>query len=120
MAATPDTHATPDQDRRDWLAWREHREKALREPNGWLSLTSLTWLDAAPQSVPGFPGLWSARGSAVPSAGGEDWQAEVLLPADSAVTRDGVPATGTVTISLGAGDSDSSLACGDVVSVRRW
>lgn len=98
----------------DWLVWRAQREEELREPNGWLSLTSLTWLDAAPQAVPGFPGLWSARGSALPSADGEDWQAQVLLPEDAGVAQDGAPVTGTVTLRLATGDSDRSLMCGDV------
>jgi uncharacterized protein (DUF1684 family) len=120
MNATSDTDTASDDARSDWLAWRARREETLREPNGWLSLTSLTWLDAAPQPVPGFPGLWSARGSAIPSAGGEDWQAQVLLPDDAGVARNGVPVTGALTLTLGRGDSDQSLACdGSVAEVAQ-
>jgi uncharacterized protein (DUF1684 family) len=122
MNATSDTDTASDDARSDWLAWRARREETLREPNGWLSLTSLTWLDADPRSVPGFPGLWSATGPG--DTGQEDpsaldsprWQARALLPDDAGVTRNGVSVTGAVTIALGPGDSDQSLALGDLIA----
>ncbi len=116
-ASSPAPEQLPEPDpQTDWQAWHAEREETLREPNGWLSLVSLTWLDAAPQAIAGFPGLWSARGSALPSAEGENWEAQVLLSPDSGVTRDGAPVSGTVTISLATGGSDSSLMCDGVVA----
>lgn len=115
----PDVGGTADV-RAAWQAWRADREQSLREPTGWLSLVSLTWLDAAPQPVPGFPGLWSARGAGLPSVNGEEdgqnWQAQVLAPAASGVVHDGVPVDGTVTVEVGRGQSDLSFSAGDRVA----
>ena len=39
-------------------AWRAARERELREPHGWLSLTALVWPTAKPGRLPGVPGEW--------------------------------------------------------------
>jgi uncharacterized protein (DUF1684 family) len=122
MNATSDTDPASDDARSDWLAWRARREETLREPNGWLSLTSLTWLEATPRPIPALPGLWSATGPG--DTGQEDpsaldsprWQARALLPDGSGVTQDGASVAGTVAIALGPGDSDRSLALGDLIA----
>lgn len=44
----------------DWACWRAERERALRAPHGWLSLTALHWLTAQPAHYPPVPGRWSA------------------------------------------------------------
>ncbi|HEY0813458.1 MAG TPA: DUF1684 domain-containing protein [Pseudonocardia sp.] len=44
----------------EWDVWHTAREAELATPHGWLSLTSLNWLEAAPSPVDGLPGLWSA------------------------------------------------------------
>jgi uncharacterized protein (DUF1684 family) len=38
--------------------WRSERERGLREPHGWLSLTALLWPTAEPRRLPGLPGEW--------------------------------------------------------------
>jgi uncharacterized protein (DUF1684 family) len=43
---------------RDHAAWRAARERELREPHGWLSLTALLWPTATPGRLPGVPGEW--------------------------------------------------------------
>lgn len=47
----------------EWASWHTEREATLREPHGWLSLTGLHWLDAAPAAYPGLPGLWRVAGA---------------------------------------------------------
>ncbi|MBF6212957.1 DUF1684 domain-containing protein [Nocardia puris] len=42
----------------EWAAWRAAREDQLRDPLGFLSLTSLHWLTDQPERLPGVPGTW--------------------------------------------------------------
>ena len=46
--------------RDDWQAWRDARERRLRDPRGWLAITAIHWLTAAPQRFDDVPGEWSA------------------------------------------------------------
>ncbi|WP_051432645.1 DUF1684 domain-containing protein, partial [Promicromonospora kroppenstedtii] len=39
-------------------AWRAARERDLRTPHGWLSLTGLLWPTSEPRRLPGLPGEW--------------------------------------------------------------
>jgi uncharacterized protein len=49
----------------EWDVWHHTREAELATPNGWLSLTSLSWLEPVPLPVDGVPGLWSASADGV-------------------------------------------------------
>ena len=48
--------------RDDWQAWRDARERRLRDPRGWLAITAIHWLTAEPQRFDDLPGQWSADG----------------------------------------------------------
>ncbi len=56
-----------------WRAWHAAREARLRDPRGWLGITAIHWLTAAPQRFVDVPGEWSchARGAAVRLVRGE-------------------------------------------------
>jgi len=41
-----------------WQSWRERRERGLRNPHGWLSLTGLHWLGTDPATFDTVPGRW--------------------------------------------------------------
>ncbi|MFD2794836.1 DUF1684 domain-containing protein [Promicromonospora vindobonensis] len=64
MTETPTTargtasSGTPDAAAREHAAWRAARERDLRTPHGWLSLTALLWPSSTPQRLPGVPGEW--------------------------------------------------------------
>jgi len=62
----------------EWQAWRDVREKRLRDPRGWLAITAVHWLTAAPQRFDDVPGEWSgdARGARVVLAPDEALTAE--------------------------------------------
>ena len=65
-----------------WQAWRDARERRLRDPRGWLAITAIHWLTTAPQRFDDVPGEWSAdeRGATVSLAEGETLSAgDVLL-----------------------------------------
>lgn len=49
----------------EWDVWHAAREVELATPHGWLSLTSLCWLEPVPSPVEGLPGLWSASADGV-------------------------------------------------------
>ena len=57
--STPDWTAW---ERSEWKRWHRSREQQLAAPYGWLSVTSLHWLDEVPRPIEGFPGLWSGDG----------------------------------------------------------
>ena len=44
-----------------WQDWHDERERELREPHGWLSVTALRWLDEHPVQYPDLPGTWRVR-----------------------------------------------------------
>ncbi|MEV0270191.1 DUF1684 domain-containing protein [Hamadaea sp. NPDC050747] len=41
-----------------WQSWRERRDRSLRNPHGWLSLTGLHWLGTDPATFDTVPGRW--------------------------------------------------------------
>ena len=49
----------------EWKAWHEAREARLREPEGWLALVGLHWLEPGQNRVEGLPGVFTVRGGAV-------------------------------------------------------
>ncbi len=57
----------------EWQAWRDAREKRLRDPHGWLAITAIHWLTTAPQRFDDVPGEWSGdeRRATVTLAPGE-------------------------------------------------
>ncbi len=69
--------------------WIESRNSAWRNPTGFLSVTSMNWLDENPQTFEDFTGSWHAIGHEVFSFGfegaqGQSWVVEeggeVMLP----------------------------------------
>ena len=46
-----------------WQRFRNSRNTALASEHGWLTLTSLQWLEAEPSAVELAPGLWSTDGT---------------------------------------------------------
>lgn len=42
----------------DWQAWRDARERRLRDPRGWLAITAIHWLTGSPQHFDDVPGEW--------------------------------------------------------------
>lgn len=48
-----------------WAAWHAERERSLREPHGWLTLTALHWVPESPTTFAGLPGQWWADGQGV-------------------------------------------------------
>ncbi len=68
----------------EWQAWRDVREKRLRDPRGWLAITAVHWLTAAPQRFDDIPGEWygDARGATVNLA-----REEALTAGDAVLTE---------------------------------
>jgi len=62
MTTTPAATAPAAREER-WQRFRANRNKALATPHGWLTLTSLQWLEDAPAAVDRAPGLWSTDGA---------------------------------------------------------
>jgi uncharacterized protein (DUF1684 family) len=58
------THPDPDVQLSRWQRFRNSRNTALASEHGWLTLTSLQWLDNEPSAVDLAPGLWSTDGTA--------------------------------------------------------
>jgi uncharacterized protein (DUF1684 family) len=58
----------------EWQQWHAEKEKVLAGPHGFLAITSLHWLDAAPTRFPDAPGAWSstAEGVVVELSDGEE------------------------------------------------
>ena len=44
---------------RDWQAWHNRKQTRLAGPHGFLSITSLRWLDSTPRRFDDAPGRWS-------------------------------------------------------------
>ena len=82
--ATDAVHATAATFTGRWEAWHAEHERALAAPHGFLAVTGLHWLGAAPQRFDGVPGTWRT------GAGG----AVVVLDPGEALAVDGVPVTG--------------------------
>jgi uncharacterized protein (DUF1684 family) len=87
-----------------WRRWRADRERDLRDPHGWLSLTGLHWLDAQPLAVDGLPGRWSAGASSV----------AVRAEAADGLLLHGEPIDGTIQVEPVDGAPGPRVAVGDV------
>src|SRR5262245_8023194 len=87
----------------EWDAWRADRERELRAPHGWLSLTALHWLPAKPVTLPDVPGRWRVH---------ED---VVLLEAEAAdgLSHGGEPVEGELVLSPIEGGAGITLDHGD-------
>ena len=103
MSEAPDWTAW---ERGEWKRWHRARERALAAPYGWLSITSLQWLDETPRQIEGFPGLWS----------GDCYEVRVDLTPEDAVLQHGEPVSGTVDIPLAEDESDDSLFHAGIVA----
>ncbi|MCU1531959.1 MAG: hypothetical protein JWO49_1530 [Arthrobacter sp.] len=57
------THPDPDAQLARWQRFRNSRNTALASEHGWLTLTSLQWLEREPSAVDLVPGLWSTDGT---------------------------------------------------------
>ncbi|PRY56804.1 DUF1684 domain-containing protein [Glycomyces artemisiae] len=88
---------------RAWRDWHEHREAALAQPHGWLSLTAFHWLDEEPAPLDGLPGLWSSDGTAV----------TVTAKAADGLSADGRAVDGTVEFKAPAGSGPAWVDYGD-------
>jgi uncharacterized protein len=66
-----DSPADPDVFTRDWQEWHSRREARLADPHGFLSITGLHWLSAAPQRFPDAPGVWTTGAAGVTVVLGE-------------------------------------------------
>ncbi|MDO4259303.1 MAG: DUF1684 domain-containing protein [Actinomycetaceae bacterium] len=89
-----------------WAAWHAEREDALTTEYGWLTLTSLTHIEAEPTSLPDFPGQWRTL-----HADNEGARVAIIFAEGDEVTQDGteVPTDTEITIDLPQGESDQSL-----------
>ncbi|KZM35546.1 DUF1684 domain-containing protein [Oerskovia enterophila] len=63
-----------------WAVWHAERERSLREPHGWLTLTALHWVPESPTTFAGLPGQWwsDAEGVHLRAAA-----ADAIVPAGS-------------------------------------
>jgi uncharacterized protein (DUF1684 family) len=62
----------------EWLAWRDARERRLRDPRGWLAITAIHWLSDEPVRFDDVPGEWT----------GNVGRATVTLTADETLTTE--------------------------------
>lgn len=44
-----------------WLDWKESRNRFFANPQGFLAITNIVWLNNEPQSIQGLTGVWSAE-----------------------------------------------------------
>ncbi len=65
VLVTPMPTAADSSDAAAWKAWRERREARLRDPEGWLALTGLSWLSEGENRVEGLPGVFVLQGGRV-------------------------------------------------------
>lgn len=76
--------------------WRRMRDEGLAAPYGWLTLTSYQWLPAEPGVLELLPGRWSADADGARLAAGTE---------PGFTSLDGDPVSGTLTRSVGEGES---------------
>jgi len=84
MTVTIDTeqHTSAEFDH-EWSEWHRRHEAIIGDEHGFLSITSLNWLDGTPQRFPDAPGEWftDSEGVHVELAEGEE------ITVDGAITR---------------------------------
>ena len=77
----------------EWEQWHAAHERRRADPHGFLAVTQLHWLSAAPSPLEGVPGLWSVKDDAV----------TMVLEAGESLLRDGRELSGS-------SDQDGSTA----------
>jgi uncharacterized protein len=87
-----------------WRQWLADRERDLRDPHGWLSLTGLHWLDDQPSAIDGLPGRWSA---------GPSW-VDVRAGTSDGLLWHGAAIDGTVRVDPVDGAAGPRVTAGDV------
>lgn len=92
--------------REKWLSWHSQREQTLREPHGWLSLTSLTWLGPEPTGVPDFPASWTALPLEVEDARAADRDGVGAGAPGTTGTEAGAGSAGGAGVGTGSGTGD--------------
>lgn len=88
---------------RDWQQWKDQRERDLADPYGWLALVSLDWLEDAPRTYPGLPGLWW-----------QDKEAAYVDTQGAELTHDGEPFSGVRRFELVNSGAGTRVAAGGV------
>jgi len=88
-----------------WVLWHAEHERRLADPHGFLAVTSLNFLTAAPQRFPDAPGAWSS---------GPDGVVVELADGES-LTVDGATVTGRHAFGVIAERGGISAVAGDAV-----
>jgi uncharacterized protein (DUF1684 family) len=95
-----------------WTIWHTERERVLREPHGWLSLTGLHWLTTTAASYPGLPGSWRITA---------DHGVEITATAADGLEVDGIPIVRATRVEPKDGQPGVLVAAGErrVEVIRR-
>ncbi len=90
LAVSPTPTAADPADAAAWKAWRERREARLRDPEGWLALTGLSWLSEGENRVEGLPGVFVVQGGrvALRAAPGDGWLLDGAPVAERSLASD--------------------------------
>jgi hypothetical protein len=98
-------------DEQQWQTWHAEHERRLADPHGFLAITSLNFLDAAPRRLPDAPGEWHT---------GPDGVVVDLAAGESLTLDDGRTVTGRYRFGVLAERASVYPAFGDaVVEVAR-
>src|SRR4051794_37583692 len=92
-------------DAHQWQQWHAEHERRLADPHGFLAVTSLNFLTAAPQRFPDAPGEWST---------GPDGPV-VELDEGETLTVDGAEVTGRHAFGVIAERGGINAVAGDAV-----
>ena len=73
-----------------WQNWLASRNRFFSDPTGFLSITTIAWLNETPQEVVGVSGKWSASGDTISvidsNTGNHSWQ----ITDDTQIDFDGI------------------------------
>jgi uncharacterized protein (DUF1684 family) len=89
----------------EWEQWHAEHERVLGDPHGFLAITSLRWLDAAPSRFSDAPGAWSSAEEGV----------VVELDRDEELTLDGEVLRGRHVFGIIAERASLFAGAGDAV-----
>jgi hypothetical protein len=89
----------------EWQEWHHQHERELADPHGFLAVTGLYWLTAAPERFPDAPGAWSS----------DEKGAKVALEDDEELTVDGLAVRGTYDFGVIPERGGYTAAFGDAV-----
>lgn len=77
---------------KNWLDWKQSRNRVFSNPTGFLAITNLVWLTQEPQEIAGLSGSWYSDGNSVhvidSSSGEHSWNIEKL--GDTSFQFDGI------------------------------